>query len=349
MGVVVYDALGEIANAWEVLASKTDAPPWLRPGWVGPWWDAFGRGKLEIVTVWRGSELVAVLPLQRRWGELRSTANYHSPESGVVADGADAAEELLRALFERAERRISLHFVTTPIAAMQMRAARHASRPYRCITRLLERSPYVPIELGWEEYQKRLPGSLLREMRRRRRLLQARGVLELSVEDGADRIDEHLDEGFAVEAAGWKGRRRTAIDSSAVTRGFYRAIAGWAAHHGWLRLAFLRLGERAIAFDYALEFGGRHYLLKTGFDPALRAFAPGILLRYEMLSRAFADSMASYEFLGRDEPWKLVWANRTRERMLVQAFAPSPAGLFDWTAFAIGRPVAKRVLAFARR
>ncbi|HKP88939.1 MAG TPA: GNAT family N-acetyltransferase, partial [Thermoleophilaceae bacterium] len=40
-----------------------------------------------------------------------------------------------------------------------------------------------------------------------------------------------------------------------------------AAEQGWLRLAFLRLDGRAIAFDMCLEHGGAFYVLKGGFDP----------------------------------------------------------------------------------
>ena len=50
-----------------------------------------------------------------------------------------------------------------------------------------------------------------------------------------------------------------------------------------------------------------------------------MLLRQEMLARAFAIGLEHYEFLGQDEPWKLEWADTTRELALFQAFAPSQA------------------------
>ena len=34
---------------------------------------------------------------------------------------------------------------------------------------------------------------------------------------------------------------------------FYRRVAAWAAERDWLRLAFLRLDGRPLAFDLALE------------------------------------------------------------------------------------------------
>jgi CelD/BcsL family acetyltransferase involved in cellulose biosynthesis len=123
-------------------------------------------------------------------------------------------------------------------------------------------------------------------------------------------------------------------------------VAEWASQRGYLRLAFLRLDEHPLAFDYCVESDGVHYLLKTGYDPSYRAFAPGMLMRHEMLARAFSIGLSRYEFLGGDEPWKLVWAEGARDMCLAQAFAPSASGAVDRAAFSLGRPAIKRVLAW---
>ena len=67
------------------------------------------------------------------------------------------------------------------------------------------------------------------------------------------------------------------------------------------------------------------------------------------LERAFERRLATFEFLGADEPWKLEWTSQVRERVVCQAFAPSPAGVAAWAAYAYGRPLAKRVAALRRR
>jgi CelD/BcsL family acetyltransferase involved in cellulose biosynthesis len=87
-----------------------------------------------------------------------------------------------------------------------------------------------------------------------------------------------------------------------------------------------------------------HSLLKTGFDAAYGRYAPGMIIRHEMLARAFSIGLRSYEFLGGDEPWKLEWTDTTRDLGLLQAFSQSPRGLIDWAANAYGRPLAKRAL-----
>jgi CelD/BcsL family acetyltransferase involved in cellulose biosynthesis len=81
--------------------------------------------------------------------------------------------------------------------------------------------------------------------------------------------------------------------------------------------------------------------VKLGHDPTYDSFSPGKVLTYEMLRRAFSDGLASYEFLGGEEPWKLLWTGERRQRVLFQAFDRSPAGFAAWALFRYGRPLAR--------
>jgi len=343
------DAIEHLAAEWDALADATGSVPWLRPGWAAAWWRAFGRGRLEVVTVRDGERLVAVAPFARRGGELRSNVNYHTPAFAPLAADHAAGQRILADLFDRTPRRLSILFVSHTPGALEPYREAAAEAGYLAHVRTLERSPYVPIAPGdGRSLEDRLDGRVVRELRRRRRRLGEAGRLEVVVEDGHERLDALLSDGFAVEAASWKGARGTAITSRPETAGFYRDVARWAAARGWLRLAFLRLDGRAIAFDFAIECDRVHYLLKTGYDPAWRRDAPGMLLRQAMLGRAIEAGLASYEFLGRDEPWKLVWTRHVRERVGFQAFRPSPLGRLDWWVQAHARTLARTVRAAAR-
>lgn len=67
-------------------------------------------------------------------------------------------------------------------------------------------------------------------------------------------------------------------------------------------------------------------------------------MRHAMLQRAFAANLESYEFLGTDDPWKLEWTDLARDRLAVQAFAPSLPGRQERAAYARGRPLAKAIV-----
>jgi CelD/BcsL family acetyltransferase involved in cellulose biosynthesis len=333
---------------WDGLVDRVPEPaPWVRPGWVAAWRRAFGRGRLELVAVRRGSRLVALAVLEGRSGGLASPTNYHTPAFDLLAEDADAEEELVRRLVARRPRHLELRFLEA--GATSVERLRREAGGYLLLERLLERSPYVLTGGDWAEYEHALDGKVLRELRRRRRRLERDGALELTVEDGTVGLESLLDEGFRVEGAAWKQARGSAIASSAVSDAFYRDVATWAAGRGTLRLAFLRLDGTPIAFDYAIEEEGRHYLLKTGYEPVYRAHAPGMLLRHAMIERAFQLGLESYEFLGRDEPWKLTWTRTVRPRIALEACRRSPTGVADWAARAYARPLATRALALVGR
>ena len=348
MRVETRASVGELSEAWDELADRVTAEPWLRPGWVEAWWDAFGAGSLQIIALTREGRLTAVVPLLDDHGVVRSTSNWHTPGFGLLAERPELAD-LARAMVEQRPRRLWLAFVDPEEpGTAACRTAVEASG-YRVIERTLEHSPFVAVDGDWETYREGLGRKLNSELRRRRRRLEEAGTFSFEVADGREQLAALLDEGFAVEAAGWKGEQGKAISSRPETLRFYRSVARWAVEHDWLRLAFLRLDGRPFAFDFSIEADGIHYLLKTGFDPAYGKFAPGMILRYEMLARAFSTGIRSYEFLGADEPWKLQWTRTTRRRTLFQAFAPTARGRAEWAAFAWGRPAAKRLLAVVRR
>jgi CelD/BcsL family acetyltransferase involved in cellulose biosynthesis len=344
-----HGRLEPLSREWDELADRVHAAPWLRPGWITAWDRAFGRGTLQVLTLSRDGRLAGVLPLERRFGILRSTSNWHTPAFSMLVQDSAAALELGRALFARGGRRVALAFLPADDPALDTCLSAALAARHRVIVRTLECSPYIACNGDWSSYERQRDSAFLRELRRRRRRLCEQGRLELDVTDGRDRLEELLDEGFRVEAAGWKGNRGTAIASDPTTRRFYEDVARWAAERGWLRLAFLRLDERPLAFDYCLEQQGVHYLLKTGYDSAYHAFAPGMLIRWEMIARAFSNGLARYEFLGDNEPWKRKWTDAVAERRLLQTFAHSLPGVLDWAAFAFGRPLAKRALAWWSR
>jgi CelD/BcsL family acetyltransferase involved in cellulose biosynthesis len=339
-----HDSIEPFAREWDELADRLAAPPWLRPAWFTAWWAAFGRGMLRVFAVRDDRRLVGVVPVATtRLGRVSSPTNWHTPEFGLLAEPA-ATGRLARVLFDDRPECVSLAFVDVSSPAMAGVRAAAGENGYRCLSRSLERSPYITIDGDWESYEAGRSRKLLTELRRRRRRLADEGQFSFECVDGSERLDELLDEGFRVEAAGWKGARHSAIMTKVETDRFYRAVARLAAEHGWLRLAFLRLDGRPFAFDFCVEHDGVHYLLKTGFDPAYSRYAPGIVLRYEMIARAFSDGLRSYEFLGTNATWKLRWTDTTRELGALQAFAPSPRGLIDWAANAYGRPLARRAL-----
>jgi CelD/BcsL family acetyltransferase involved in cellulose biosynthesis len=344
-----YDSVEPVRAHWDDLADRCCAEPWLRPGWFDPWWTQFGRGRLAILALRRGGRLVGVVPMTARAAVRASLANWHTPGFALVAETDRDREELARALLRGRTRRVELRFVDREDSGLAACRGAAGAVGWRVIERTLESSPYLDIRGDWEGYARSKRGAFFADLRRRRRRLDERGLVTFEVLDGTDRLDALLDDGFRIEGSGWKSELGTAIASWPETERFYRDVARWAAKNGWLRLAFLRLDGRAVAFHFNIVHERVHYNLKGGYDPEYARFAPGRLLHRELIERAYGARLRSYEFLGAVEPWKLEWTTSTRDRQIFQAFPRTPMGMAEWAAFAYGRPLVKRALSWGIR
>jgi CelD/BcsL family acetyltransferase involved in cellulose biosynthesis len=277
--------------------------------------------------------------MQARRGAWRSPTNAHSPGFDLLALDGEALEALSAALFRDGVRDLAV----TPLDASgpALRALGDAARAsgYRPFVRPTGRAPYLRLAGDLRAHEGSLSRNLRHDVQRRLRRLCEAGVVSVQLSNGSDLLEE----GFRVEALSWKGRRGSAIASAEETTRFYTGLARWAASVGWLRLAFLRLDGRAIAFQLDLELRSRYYSLKIGYDPEFERFSPGKLLAYMMVSRAVTSGIEVYELLGTDEPWKDRWTELAREQVEFRAFSPSPAGRLASSTFAYGRPLVRKI------
>ncbi|WP_232666503.1 GNAT family N-acetyltransferase [Pseudonocardia sp. TRM90224] len=334
-----------LAAEWDELADRTGgATPFHRPGWFRAWWEAFGSGDPEIIEARRDGRLVGVLPMLRNRGQLRGMDNWHTFVFGPVAADDEAVQELCElVLAATGSSTVIGHLMPRDCTAMTAAAA---SR--RCATdvQTLQRSPYVPIDQDFDSYLRGRDQRWLKQLERRRRKLAGKGQLELDVSDGCDDLPHLLDETFRIEALGWKGESGTAITSRPDTERFYRALSGWAAEAGFLRIATLKLDGKAIAADICLEDQTSHFFLKTGFDPELRALAPGLVLRHDMIKRSFDLGQTTYELLGSAERYKLQWTDQLHDIKQLTVYQRSIRGASTLAARR-GRAVVGRLRATA--
>jgi CelD/BcsL family acetyltransferase involved in cellulose biosynthesis len=338
------DHFERLAAEWDALADQTGASPFARPGWVGAWWRAFGAGNLELLTHRDESGLRGVLPINFRHGLALSPCNWHSPEFGVVYADGGSGVALLEALFSRRPQAISLRLLDARDALVERLRAAAAEAHYHRVVSTLAQCPVALLGEGWDTYERGRSRNLKGDLRRCRRRLSEHGPVSLEVSRSAT----ELESAFALEQLGWKGARKSAMASRQHTAQFYVEIAHWAQQLGWLRLVFLRAGNRRVAFHFALEHGGAYIPLKGGFDPAVRECSPGKLIIHATLKRAFDIGLRRYEFLAGGEDYKLRWATGTTDRVHFRAFAPTLRGVAARAVDLRGRQPARRALAAAR-
>lgn len=333
-------ALAALAPRWDELASG-DPTPYSASDWLLPWLDAFaGRRRAVLCTVWRGAELVAGLPLLRAGaGRLATPTNDHTPVFRPVFRDADALATLLAAVVDGAgggALRVGALDADDTTATALLSAAQGRER--RTLVEPQHVSPYVDLTVGEDAYRQAMRKRLADQERRRRRLHRDHTVRVLAVERPAG-LERHLEQGFRLEAAGWKGRAGSAILSSPVTAAFYRDLARRQDRLGQLRVSALWVDGELAAFDLALVAGGRYHLLKTTYDEQRRHLGTGMILRLEVVERCFALRLDRHEFLGPDMAWKRVFANGARRHCAVNVFGPGAVGATTAAYRTVGRPL----------
>lgn len=341
-GVELLHSADGIREDWDALADRTGAAPFLRPGWIEPWQDAFCEGEPAYLVARRDGRFAGVLPLDLRGGTLASTANWHTPLYGPVVEDEPAASDLARAVIAHAGRRADLWFLDPDAPGFPQLAASAADAGYGTIVRTMAESPYIEAEGSFDEFMSARDRKFRKEIGRLWRRLEDQGG-GATFEDGTENLDELLTDGFRLEGSGWKTERGSAIAQSPARERFYRRVAEWAVGRGWLRLAFLHVEGRRVAFDFGIEAGGRFYVPKGGFDVEYRKLGPGQLLTYAGIRRAFELGLESYELLGQQDEYKRQWASATRERLRLQVFPRRPAGSATYVAWRYGRPLVRRI------
>jgi CelD/BcsL family acetyltransferase involved in cellulose biosynthesis len=338
-----------LAGEWDDLATRTGASPFLRPGWITAWWDAFGSGSPVLFTAWRNGRLSGLLPMERRGGVLASASNWHTPDYGCLAEDDESRAAIFEWVIRERRRRVDLAFL--PADGADSEAFAEAASGCILERRVLLRSPFVQIAGDWDAYWSGLSKNLRGTIKRCRNRLSDIGETSVRVhQDGAD-LESLLTTAFELEASGWKGDEGTAISDRPETARFYRRVAAWAAERGMLRLAVLSAGERIVAFNYAISDNGCEHLLKLGHDAQLNRVGPGTVLTAEVLQAAFERGLDRYDFGGGDDAYKLRWTPEVRCSSRMQAFAPTAAGNADRAVQVYGRRavIGARGLAVAGR
>ncbi|SFP22159.1 Acetyltransferase (GNAT) domain-containing protein [Mesorhizobium sp. NFR06] len=200
------------------------------------------------------------------------------------------------------------------------------SRGLTMVTTGRAERPVLESDADGENYLKAsLRAHHYREFRRLKRRLADLGKLKHVVARGPDEI-RHAIEGFlTLEAAGWKGRERTAMAIDRYRAAFAREAVHRLAEQDMCRIHLLTLDGRTIACLVVFVEAGVAYTWKTAYDEALAAFSPGTLLMIEVTKQHLDDPniVISDSCAMPDHPvMSRLWAERKPMGTLVIGLTP---------------------------
>ncbi len=130
--------------------------------------------------------------------------------------------------------------------------------------------------------RKAISSSHMREMRRQWRLLEEQGTVVYSVARQPRDIHMRFEEFLALEAGGWKGKKRSALVTDRYHTAFAREAVSNLAAVDAVRIHTIDLNGKAIASMVVLMMGSEAYTWKTAYDEAYARYSPGKLLMGEL-------------------------------------------------------------------
>jgi CelD/BcsL family acetyltransferase involved in cellulose biosynthesis len=316
---------------WDALVERSPRPePFFRHAFVRMVIDHFEpRAKLKFLAARQRGRLVAALPLVEEEGRmvgvpvrrLRAPVSHHSCRFDVPCEAG--RDDAVQAMFShlRATTRFDVLEIgdVPPGGRARMLLDRASAEGFPTGTYETLRSPFIPLEGGARALRARLDRRFEANLRRRRRRLSEKGRLRLERSTGGSALEALLEEGFSLEKQGWKGKSGTAIDCEPRVRGFYGELSRVASLRGELTLYFLRLDERAVAFQLGLTCGGSYYVLKVAYDEAHAASSPGQLLAESVLIDLCERGLSELDFLPA-MPWKQDWTSEFRRHHVLYVF-----------------------------
>ncbi|WP_159953285.1 GNAT family N-acetyltransferase [Rhizobium sp. 18065] len=150
------------------------------------------------------------------------------------------------------------------------------------VTSPYERPMLHSAEDGQSYLQNSLAKNHLREMRRQFRLLSELGPVSYNVARQPEEIRLRMEEFLALEASGWKGRKRSAMITDRLRAAFAREAITNLAEADQVRIHTLDLNGSAVASMVVFIMAGEAYTWKTAYDEDYARFSPGKLLMADL-------------------------------------------------------------------
>lgn len=122
-----------------------------------------------------------------------------------------------------------------------------------------------------------------RDLKRNRKRLSKRGEVVMRSFTQGEELTGAVDDFLKMEAAGWKGKKGTALACHEATEVFSRNVFGTGDEKSITRADVLYLDARPIALSLAIHTGNTAFTMKCTYDEDYRTYSPGLLLEQDII------------------------------------------------------------------
>ncbi len=303
------EELAALAPRWaDVWGSDPRAKPFQHPAWLVPWWRQFGQERLLACTLWRGVELVGLLPTyvyQPEAGGERQlllvgagTSDYldgvFAPECGVEQVGAALAR-----LREEGGWDVA-YFTQLAAGSLLGQAVERlgAGAVSRFAGESCSQLPAVAVA--------GLPKKVRAEVLYFRNAAIGRGKLRLRVASEEDALGM-FEQLVRLHTARWQAAGESGVLADARVLAWHRESVPELQSAGLLRLYGLELAGEVVAVLYALRVRWVESFYLIGSAPEFAEVHPGTLLTAMAMEQAAGEGVEVIDMLRGEEAYKRFW------------------------------------------
>jgi len=297
--VVELLPLSDAGDVYRTLAGSAVADNvFLHPAFLLEAAEALG-GHVELLTcLVPGGRAVAAMPvLSMRIGHLAPALSFYAHDYAPLGaplaakEVPDAVRRLVEGAVEAAGTDRAVLFPYLPAGGAMAAAIREAAAELgrEAIPLDLHERAMLDRRVDGMDPRRSLPQRRRKEYGRQMRRLHETAPVRLEIAARPGETVRAFEEFLTLEAAGWKGRRGTAMRDLPKIATFARAAVAGLARDGACRILTLRVGGTAVAMLVVFVAGGTATTWKIAYDEAFARFSPGAQLMLEAPPLLFAD------------------------------------------------------------
>jgi CelD/BcsL family acetyltransferase involved in cellulose biosynthesis len=273
-----------LAVGWAALSKKSLQPAGFNaPELLFPIMRQDANSKL--VTIDHGADTLLALPLVEKRTHFKSLA---SPllASGMPHISRDMTETVLLAFLNGSKKPVLFNAIPSEGAFLQM--LQNQAAQFETIESW-QRAALKPSGKYQDWFEATFDQKRRKEFKRLRARLAEAGTLELLTLKKGDNPKLFVKDLLALEAAGWKGKKGTAISAMPrLTNALYEAAIDLHAA-GKLRFWSLKFNGQSIASLFAIVEGEQAWLGKIAYDENFAKYSPGVMVILDCTESFFAE------------------------------------------------------------
>jgi len=312
-----------VCSAWKELADSVDANFSLYPGWTKITAESLGIfDDSKLITVEQEQKLIAAIPFVR--SNLRSfginlralelVSNKVSYHNGFVSSLApDAVLDILISVASQ-QRVDVIHLAGIPDTSTLGRYLKKQAADTRYFIHeiLAETSPFMPLNMKWEELLASKPKKFRYKVRKRADFLESSGSLRMKLFHKPDDCDFLLNAMKIVEGHSWKNKAGISIFQRDHESKYYKFLLPFLASRKALFANVLFHEEKPIAYNLCCIWNGWVGQQKTSFDTEYSEMSPGSIVIDHAIRHAIDLEAKEFDFLGDADRHKLAWSKLAR-------------------------------------